>query len=164
MGVSDLEQIDALIEGMPLESKLLFLALRELTKQQSEQLAKQTVGVEPAGDRAGDDTDGQQWQNGGQTQPPGQPLRADPDQQDGGDRQRNEVVHTVSQVVDWEGIERNRLGASHAESCMEFERNIHARNQQERCLFLMTNRFRGTRKLSRASPVYCGFSLMTTMS
>ena len=42
MGVSDLEQIDALIEGMPLESKLLFLALRELTKQQSEQLAKQT--------------------------------------------------------------------------------------------------------------------------
>jgi transposase len=42
MGASEIEQIDALIEGMAPESKLLFLALRELTRQQSEQLARQT--------------------------------------------------------------------------------------------------------------------------
>lgn len=42
MGASDLEQIDALIELLPPESKLLVLALREMSKQQSEQLAKQT--------------------------------------------------------------------------------------------------------------------------
>lgn len=42
MGASDLEQIDALIEHLSPEAKLVTLTLRQLAKQQSEQLAKQT--------------------------------------------------------------------------------------------------------------------------
>jgi transposase len=42
MGATDLEQIDALLEQLPPEVKLVALMLREITKQQSEQLAKQT--------------------------------------------------------------------------------------------------------------------------
>ena len=53
MSVSDLEQIDELIEHLPPEARLLVLALREFSKQQreqlqaqSEQLAKQTEVIE----------------------------------------------------------------------------------------------------------------------
>lgn len=46
MGASDLEAIDALIEQLPAESRLLFLALRQHSEQQREQLAKQTEVIE----------------------------------------------------------------------------------------------------------------------
>ena len=46
MSVSDLEQLDALIEHLPPEAKLLVLALREFSRQQSAQLAKQTEVID----------------------------------------------------------------------------------------------------------------------
>jgi len=53
------------------------------------------VGIEPASHWAGKHAYGEQRQNSGQAQPPGQPLRADTSEQDGGKYERNVVVHTV---------------------------------------------------------------------